>query len=224
MRASHSECLARVREWQKTHQSKRKWKDVGYNALICQHGRAIEGRGLGFSGSHSPGVNTSHYGVQFMVGGADLPPSEIMLARARQLRADLKALSPYIRRDWSHKDDPKASTECAGLWIASWVHSGGPTRTPGYPSPKPPTTREEDDMPYTQDQIKDLTGSGVLGAQIGRTGVTVAVALDRIYRAVGDPDALAAKVAAAVQVKATGVDPQVIEDAVKQALREGVSK
>jgi hypothetical protein len=141
----HSACLAQVRDWQAMHQANG-WKDIGYNALICQHARAIEGRGLVYSGSHSPGVNYEHVGIQFMVGSGSGFPSKAMIARAVQLRADVGALGKNIRRDWPHREDPKASTECPGDGIASWVHSGGPTLkvvtgTGGTtaPPPKPPT-------------------------------------------------------------------------------------
>lgn len=81
----HDKCLTQVLAWQRYHQSLG-WKDIGYNALVCQHARAIEGRGLEFEGSHSPGVNTTHVGVQFMVGQAGAPPTAAMLARAQRLR------------------------------------------------------------------------------------------------------------------------------------------
>ena len=159
----HSKCLAKVRAWQGQHQDPKgrlKAKDIGYNALICQHGRAIEGRGLNYSGSHSPGVNRAHLGVQFMVGSGDPQPSAAMLARAVKLRADIAELAPNLRRDWAHRDDPQASTACPGNWIATWAHTGGPTKKPSsgsgggssapIPVPKPPQ-QEEEDMPSAQE-------------------------------------------------------------------------
>ncbi len=126
---SHAACLRQVKAWQYLHQyGAMKAKDIGYNGLICQHARAIEGRGVAFSGSHSPGVNDVHIGYQFMVGAGDPPPSAAMIARAEKLRADTKALCPNIRRDWGHRDDPEASTECPGDWIDNWADSGGPTK------------------------------------------------------------------------------------------------
>lgn len=122
----HSACLSRVKDDQTFHMSPaRGWADIGYNALICQHGRVIEGRGFDLQGAHSPGVNVQHYGVQFMVGGSE-SPTAAALARAVQLRAALEAHSGKTLRQWGHKDDPAASTDCPGSLIESWVHSGGP--------------------------------------------------------------------------------------------------
>jgi hypothetical protein len=156
--SSHSLCLELVNRWQLQHQTRVNdpWKDIGYNALVCQHAKAIEGRGLQYQGSHSPGVNWSHVGVQLMVGDLGPSPSQAMYDRAARLRADIGALGKNIRRDWSHRDDPKASTTCAGNTIQAWVDSGGPTKST---TPTPP---EEDDMP-TLPEI----ASAVWGAQFG---------------------------------------------------------
>ena len=129
--SSHSLCLELVNRWQLQHQTRvgDPWKDIGYNALICQHARTIEGRGLTFQGSHSPGVNWEHIGIQFMVGDLGISPTPQMVARAQFLRADLAVLGKNIRRDWGHRDDPAASTTCPGDWIEAWVKAGGPTAT-----------------------------------------------------------------------------------------------
>ena len=129
--SSHSLCLDLVNRWQLQHQTRvgDPWKDIGYNALICQHARTIEGRGLDKQGSHSPGVNWEHIGVQFMVGDAGISPTPQMVARAQFLRADLAVLGKNIRRDWGHRDDPEASTTCPGDVIEAWVKAGGPTAT-----------------------------------------------------------------------------------------------
>ena len=89
---------------------------------------------------------------------------------------------------------------------------------------KNPTVAEADDLPYTEDQIRALAAEGVLGSKLGRSDVTVAVALQRIYGALSAPDTLAAAVAAKVQAAVPDVplDPSVVKDAVKAALREGV--
>lgn len=144
---SHQRCLDRVREWQRQHQAKN-WKDIGYNALVCQHARAIEGRGLTAEGSHSPGVNEAHVGIQFMLGTKDPAPTAAMIARAQRLRYDIGQLGKNIRRDWAHRDDPAASTACPGDWIAKWVHDGNPTKY---------AAQEDDPMAdITEDTVKAI--------------------------------------------------------------------
>lgn len=150
----HSACLVRVREAQAFHMGpSRGWADIGYNLLICPHGRAIEGRGLDMIGAHSPGVNVTHYGVQFMLGVGE-PMSEPMKARGAQLAADLAARSGHSLRQWGHKDDPAVSTECPGALVLAWVRSGGPSAPPPRPpkTPTPPTPpKETDPMPSPAD-------------------------------------------------------------------------
>lgn len=133
----HTVCLAMVRSWQAYHQSKG-WKDIGYNGLVCVHARAIEGRGLAYSGSHSPGWNTSGWGIQFMVGtGEKVTPA--MFARAVTLGQALEGLAGHDLGDACHKDDPKAATTCPGPQITAWVRDGGPERKPpSKPAPTPP--------------------------------------------------------------------------------------
>lgn len=143
----HARCLERVKAWQVDHMTRNRWKDIGYNFLICQHARAIEGRGIDYAGSHSPGVNKVHVGVQFMVGEDDAPVTDAMHARAVRLRAELGERCPNIRRDWGHRDDPEAGTECPGDDIWKWVHSGGPTENP-----------LEDDMADYAAQLNEIEG------------------------------------------------------------------
>lgn len=122
----HSACLTRTKAVQRFHQGPgRDWQDIGYNLFVCQHGRVIEARGVDLQGAHSPGVNATHYGVQFMVGGSE-SPTPAAYARAAQLARDLAAHSGRSLRQWGHRDDPKAATACPGDLIERWVKTGGP--------------------------------------------------------------------------------------------------
>lgn len=150
----HSACLSRVRTWQDQHQAKG-WADIGYNSLICQHARAIEGRGVQFKGAHSPGVNWGHYGVQFMVSNGT-PPTPAMYARAVRLRADLEARSGRRLRQWGHQDDPAAATLCPGTYVEKWVKSGGPYAAT--PTPTPTPTQED---PVTPTEIQAVASAVV---------------------------------------------------------------
>jgi hypothetical protein len=219
--SSHSLCLELVNRWQLQHQTRVNdpWKDIGYNVLVCQHAKAIEGRGLQYQGSHSPGVNWEHVGVQLMVGDLGPSPSPAMYDRAARLRADIAALGKNIRRDWSHRDDPQASTTCAGNTIQAWVDSGGPTKTT-------PTSPEEDELP---------TVGEVWAAQVGPTSDrhSVATALVRAERdaalALAEAKTANVNIAAlteAVKVLSTsvGVDPNVIAATVDKAVRDRLDR
>lgn len=118
----HSACLAQAKEWQRQHKAKG-WGDIGYNVLICVHARAIEARGVDLQGAHSPGHNTSHYGVQFMVGEGE-EVTEEMFARAVRLSTALEEHSGHDLDDEGHSDN--TATGCPGPQVYEWVHSGGP--------------------------------------------------------------------------------------------------
>jgi hypothetical protein len=144
----HTACLSLVRSWQLFHQTDpaRKWKDIGYNALVCPHAHVIEGRGVQFSGSHSPSWNTSRIGVQFMVGTGERVTVP-MLVRATRLHADLEAMVGHKLGNNCHHDDPKTSTECPGAQIHAWVKAGASTLPP---SQTPPTQTGDKAMHLVQ--------------------------------------------------------------------------
>lgn len=126
----HSACLARVKSDQNFHMGpSRQWADIGYNALICPHGRAIEGRGLLTVAAHCPGYNSNGVGVQFMVGGDD-PLPDVMLNRARELYDDLAKLGGPTHK-MGHSDG--YPTECPGSEILAWVRRGMPLMGSGAP-------------------------------------------------------------------------------------------
>jgi hypothetical protein len=118
----HSSCLAQVKAWQTYHINKG-WGDIGYNALICVHARAIEGRGLRYQGAHSPGHNTSHWGIQFMVGEGEDVTVE-MFERGAELAYALEEAAGHDLTDEGHSDN--TATSCPGKQIYEWVHAGGP--------------------------------------------------------------------------------------------------
>lgn len=136
---AHQACLNMVKAWQAFHQSKG-WGDVGYNALICVHARAIEGRGLDYVGTHSPGHNTSHYGIQFMLGAGETA-TDAMFSRAVTLASELQQRSGRALADEGHSDN--TATTCPGPQILSWVRAGGPTNA------------EEEDM-TTDDSVRRI--------------------------------------------------------------------
>ena len=140
----HSACLAKVKADQRFHMGpSRGWSDIGYNGLICQHGRAIEGRGLDYAGAHCPDHNTRGYGIQFQVGGNEAP-TQAAKDRMRRLYDDLCKRSGRQLSMKGHRDG--LATLCPGDIVYSWVKAGMPVSgaaatTPAKPTSKPkPTT------------------------------------------------------------------------------------
>jgi hypothetical protein len=119
----HAACLARVKADQHFHIHERGWFDIGYNALVCQHGRAIEGRGIDVRGAHCPDHNSSAYGIQFMVGG-DEAPTDAARNRMRQLYDDLCRRSGRRLAKRGHRQG--FATECPGEVVFAWVTQGMP--------------------------------------------------------------------------------------------------
>lgn len=130
----HSACLKKVRDDQRFHQSpSRGWSDIGYNGLVCQHGRAIEGRGIDYVGAHCPDHNTVAYGMQFMVGG-DEKPTPAAYARMRRLYDDCVDRSGHPLSKRGHRDG--YATACPGDAIYAWVKAGMPTQEDDMPTAK----------------------------------------------------------------------------------------
>lgn len=133
----HAACLKAVRAMQTYHQRVQGWRDIGYNALVCPHGRRIEGRGLNFSGGHCPNHNHRGYGVQAMIGKGQTP-TPVMLAAIRRLYDELVTLSGPLTR-MGHRDG--YSTECPGPELYAWVKAGMPMPDGVTPTPAPKPTR-----------------------------------------------------------------------------------
>ena len=133
----HSACLAKVKADQRFHMGpSRGWSDIGYNGLVCQHGRAIEGRGLDYAGAHCPDHNTRGYGIQFQVGGNEAP-TQAAKDRMRRLYDDLCKRSGRQLSMKGHRDG--LATLCPGDIVYSWVKAGMPS-SGAAPAETPPTT------------------------------------------------------------------------------------
>lgn len=152
----HRGCLSAVRAFQAYHQNRNGWADIGYNGLVCQHGRAIEGRGVLWVGAHCPNHNTTGYGFQFMVGGQQVP-SDAAKARMRQLYDECSRYSGRALLKKGHRDG--YATECPGDAIHAWVRSGMPAPRTVPPIPAPSTTANQEAGLSAQDaqQVNNYT-------------------------------------------------------------------
>lgn len=188
---THADCLARVKADQAFHMDGRGWSDIGYNGLICQHGRAIEGRGIDYAGAHCPNHNATAYGFQFMVGGTQTP-TPAAYARMARAQADCATRSGHALRKLGHRDG--FATECPGDAIQAWVRAG-------MPGPAQEDEVTPDDIKAIADEVlrrpvKDLAGNDVtVGAAIGYTlRNSIAAAQDsRAARALAEAAALAGR-------------------------------
>lgn len=152
----HSACLAKVKADQTFHRGpQRGWSDIGYNGLICQHGRAIEGRGLDWAGAHCPDHNTSGYGIQFQVGGNEAP-TQAAKNRMRRLYDDLSDRSGRRLAMKGHRDG--LATLCPGDVVYAWVKAGMPTTSIGS-SNTPTPQKDEIDMASLKDLGTTVTNA-----------------------------------------------------------------
>ena len=118
----HATCLSTVRNFQRFHQTNRGWSDIGYNYLICPHGRIIEGRGRDAIGAHCTGWNTVGIGVQFMMGQGDSLNLAMRDAFVR-LRSRLNLAAGKNLTLMVHSQGQ--STECPGPLVRSYIATVG---------------------------------------------------------------------------------------------------
>ena len=121
--SDHQRCLDFVKAVQKYHQETRGWSDVGYNGFVCQHGRAIEGRGVDIQAAHCPDHNVTGIGIQVTIGEGETATPEA-LSRFARLRSDIEAHVGRQLTPQGHRDG--AATTCPGDQVYAWVGEGMP--------------------------------------------------------------------------------------------------
>lgn len=112
--ATHADERATVRGIQRFHVNDRGWDDIGYSFLVCQSGRAYEGRGWGRSGAHAVGHNDEP-SICFVINGDEHEPTEAAWDTTRALcrdGIDRGALTPDYEV-FGHTDD--AAKSCPGV-------------------------------------------------------------------------------------------------------------
>jgi hypothetical protein len=105
-----------------------------------------------------------------------------------------------------------------------------PTKPVTPPTVKPPV--QEDDMPYTEQQLEAFAGAGVHGQKLGRSNVTIGAAIDTTRKDAAAARAMLATqnvqlagLTAAVQALASqqGIDPVAVVAAVKDATTQALA-
>jgi hypothetical protein len=142
----HFTCLQMVKNIQHDHMTDpaKEWSDIGYNGLVCNHGRAIEGRGIDIQGAQAAGHNRSGWGFMFFVGGDEVPS----VAAFNRMAALYDTLNGMVDDNYNstgtgvpslakkiHSD--AQPTSCPGIPVTEWVR-GGMLPFPVIPPPIPP--------------------------------------------------------------------------------------
>lgn len=146
----HAACIAEWKAIRASHlaNTAEGYSDVAYNYAACPHGYLLEGRGIGrrTGANGNQPLNKAHYAIVGLVGDEGLTePTADMLSAIRDgielLRAN--GAGGEIK---GHRDG--YATACPGGPLYAWVQKGAPR----------PTT-EENDMPLTAAELKDIAAA-----------------------------------------------------------------
>lgn len=152
---SHGQCAAKVRGIEAFHRDNRGWADIAYNALVCPHGYVFEGRGPGVkSAANGDGqANDDWYAVCYLGGERDGFTDEGKAGFLEAFGWLTREGDAGPRRN-GHRDHK--ATACPGDEIYRWVQSlpDGATAEP----------IQEDDMPYSPEELRDVVAAGVAEA------------------------------------------------------------
>jgi hypothetical protein len=143
--ADHLRCAGRVRGIQAFHIDGRGWSDIAYSYLVCKHGYVFEGRcrGIRTAAQGTNDGNDGYHAVCFL--GDDSAGRDDVTDPGRAAMRD----AVIWCNAWAGVDEIRPhssfhSTACPGDDLRVWI-------TAGMPQPE-----EEDDMPFTRDEIKAM--------------------------------------------------------------------
>lgn len=144
----HEACRAAVRGIQNGHMDGNGWSDIGYSMIVCNHDRAMIGRGAHvLPAANGPGLNAGHYAILVLVGTSRVTTITDNMKRAFHGARD------YLRSNGSagteikgHKDG--YATDCPGPSVYPWITSGAPLPGGTPPTPPPDPEPEEPNMDY----------------------------------------------------------------------------
>lgn len=144
----HDQCDDGVRAIQRFHMDTRKWSDIAYNFVVCEHGSVFVARGWGVrSAANGTDRSNDRYHAVCFLGGEGDPFTAAAKAAIVALVAEGRRRYPQglAVRPHSHF---KATT-CPGSVIRKWLVSDPfmPVPVPPAPTPTPPP-QEDDDVKY----------------------------------------------------------------------------
>lgn len=182
-----------LRGWQDYHMDTRGWSDIAYQVAVDQAGRAWQLRGLTTrSGANGDADANLAYGAILLVLGTGETPTGALINTTRQVIADFRRLYPKATaikpHSWVRTQYTGAGTDCPGDAARGLIAAGQfEPRT---------TTPVEDDMPYTEDQLRAMMQAEIeeymtrFWVSPTGTGTAIREQLDRIET---DAKAAAAK-------------------------------
>lgn len=209
---TQADMAARLEGYRRFHVYGRGWSDIAYQVGIDQNGRVWDLRGIDreSAANGDQSVNLTYLACLFLLGPGETPGPALLQAFADWRRDKALVKYPTATRVVGHQDiRPTGGTDCPGPITEALIKAGRLTAS---------AAPQEDDMPYSEDQIRELAAEGVLSAKLGRSDITVAVALQRIYGVVSDTSGLAAQLAAALPKDGVTVTDAQLEGALRKVL------
>lgn len=144
--ADHNACRAAMRNIQAMHMDGNGWADIGYSMAVCDHDRAMIGRGPHVvPAANGAGLNSGHYAILALVGNSGVTAITDGMKRAFHGARD------YLRQHGAAGTEIKGhrdgyATDCPGPSVYAWVQAGAPL--PAVPTvPHIPQPSTEEPMP-----------------------------------------------------------------------------
>lgn len=139
-----------LRGWQAFHMDVRGWSDIAYCVAVDQAGRAWTLRGLNIrSGANGDATVNRQYGAILLILAPGEKPSVAMKATVRGVVADFRRWFPKGTLIRPHSAVRPAGTDCPGPAARAAIANGDF-------SPLAATPPTEDDMPYTEAQLRAM--------------------------------------------------------------------
>jgi hypothetical protein len=119
------------------HHRREGWGGIGYQWLVDQSGRVVEGRGWGRTGAHAVGANSTSIGLALILDGGRTPPTEAAWAAlASTIRTGVQL--GFLRsayRVTGHYEYGKP--DCPGPHVRKGLHRLAPLGSPSVPGARP---------------------------------------------------------------------------------------
>ena len=119
-RDHHRHCPGVVRGIQRYHQRDKRWSDVAYSYLVCQHGTIFVGRGQGVrtAANGTVAANAAWHAVCYLGDGEDVVIDERLEGALLEVRRRVRLFSPGALAVWPHLRF--RSTTCPGGALREW--------------------------------------------------------------------------------------------------------